>query len=359
MKILHVAETAKGGVGTVIGLLVQPIQDFSSVVLAPRDHIGSIVCDHEKVNVVPFHRSGRNPLSLLRFGLAIVRLVVAERPDVVHCHSTFAGFIARPLCKIFGVPVIVYCPHAFSFLMTQSSWKRKFYCAVEKFLLPTCNTVICVSEFERDKAVLEGFVAEKLKVIVNGVAVPHDVPLRPSKEDTLRLLFVGRLDRQKGFDLLTRSLEKLGDVVREIVVAGEAVVASNHEVFMVDDRIRFVGWLDRDSLQSAFARTDLLVMPSRWEGLSMVLLEAMACGVPVLASDCTSMPEVIEDGKNGLLFKSESVDSLSQRIQDFAALDDTARTRISMSARETIMRSYREDLMISRTQDLYLMLLDK
>jgi glycosyltransferase involved in cell wall biosynthesis len=320
MRILHAAETIKGGVATVMRQLMlahvneQDVRGISCLVPAHhRDELPSLGAD----TIHCFERSGRNFISLWRFLTAFVTVVLRERPDVVHLHSSFAGVVGRlcllPLAVVVR-PKVVYCPHAFPFLIkTSKSWLL-MYRTVENLLAFFTDVIICVSQHERQLALRAGLKAKKLILVHNGIQLPKQLrELRScEKESPLQLLFVGRFDRQKGFDVLLAAMNLLEDYPVELVAVGEPV---NGAVAPVPQKnVRYLGWLDSESLGPVFAAAHVLVVPSRWEGFAMVPLEGMSYGLPIIASDCSSLPEVVVNGVTGCLFPVEDSKALAECI---------------------------------------------
>jgi len=130
----------------------------------------------------------------------------------------------------------------------------------------------------------------------------------------LRVLFVGRLDRQKGVDTLYKALERLGTRAFALVV-GAAVVTERSGALAVPPNARAMGWLAREEIAVLCCAADVLVVPSRWEGFGLVALEAMRCGCAVVASRTGGLPEVIDDGVSGLLFEPGDAEQLAALLE--------------------------------------------
>ncbi|HBC0614731.1 TPA: glycosyltransferase, partial [Serratia marcescens] len=207
-KVLHVAETVKGGVATVIRQLVQQNDEFDFYCVLPDSQyreIGAFPAEKMKV----FTRTGRNISSFISLAINYIQMVRKEKPDVIHVHSTFAGVVCRlltPLVRITCRPKIIYCPHAFSFLMDTSEKKKKVYAKIEKILQKNTDVIICTSEYEKRTALMAGLSPDNLTVVYNGVEPPVKLPddTNPYRQDKINILFVGRFDYQKGFDLVQR-----------------------------------------------------------------------------------------------------------------------------------------------------------
>lgn len=316
--VVHAAETIKGGVATVIEQL------SLSTGVAPGSCVLVPACQARELGAVPlemvcrFERSGRNISSLLSFAWNLAKIVMRVRPEVVHLHSSFAGGVGRAvlvLLRPFVRPRVVYCPHAFSFLMSASDIRRRAMAFIERLLLPLCDAVVCVSQHERSEAIRWGLPAEKLVVVRNGTSAPSDNhPVSPYHNTGLNVLFVGRFDYQKGFDVALEAMTGLRDLPIHLTAVGDFVHDADRLPAL--ENVTCVGWLDREELGSFFHHADCLVLPSRWEGFPMVGLEAMSHGLPIVASRCSSLPELIGDSDCGVLFAPGQAGELAAILRD-------------------------------------------
>lgn len=337
MKILHVAETIKGGVATVLNQLVEDQIKRNSIstvdVLIPQNQLDYLSVSGFR-NVKTFRRTGRNIKSFFLLATAFMKLTKLKKYDVIHIHSTFAGVIIRSI-MIFSrkKPVVVYCPHAFSFVMKISPFKKEIYAFIEKFLAMFTDVIICVSQFEINTALSNGIDQKKLSLVYNGIPKceiscdstdehkPYLVKDAEVALDEIKILFVGRFDYQKGVDILEKAilniskmsgLNKLlkfnivgGAVNDDVVDLFQSVI--QHECLEVN----LLGWLNKKELEKLYLESDVVVMPSRWEGFGLVVAESYQFGKPVIGSDNTALSEIIIDKETGFLFKTESVAELS------------------------------------------------
>lgn len=322
MKILHAAEIIKGGVATVMRQLAihqSGLPDVEELIcLVPEDQSTELSPLDNKY-IQTFKRSGRNISSLISFLRSFISQVMHHKPDIVHIHSSFAGVLARLTLIVLRPvyrPKVVYCPHAFAFLMQGSEKKKKIYAFIERILIIFTDKVICVSQYEKDLAVSYGLPEKKLVVVYNGVPViTHDnnADINPYHMDVTNILFVGRFDFQKGFDILERLMTRLEGKPFHLTAVGGAVLNVSVKPLQ-SPQITYTGWLSSAELSPYLAHADLLIIPSRWEGFAMVPLEAMSYGLPILASDSTSLPEVVIDGETGRLFPLENEDLLFEIV---------------------------------------------
>jgi len=353
-KILHVAETIKGGVATVIRTISASPEDdaanYQLVYLVPEDQAKELhgIAPQQ---VRTFPRSGRNVPSLLRFAWRLSQVLLKEKPDVVHLHSTFSGVIGRVVCVLlrpWRKPKIVYCPHAFSFLMESSPTKQKVYAWIERVLQKVTDVIICVSQYELDKAARFGIDRKRMKLIYNGIPHKDDAP-KSAGAEPIHLLFVGRLDYQKGFDVLLKAYAKVNRNDLKLTVVGSAVNEDSVECPPMDS-VEYLPWVTPSEVQALYQKADALIVPSRWEGFAMVPLEGMAMGLPVIASNCTSLPELVTNEVSGYVFPSGDHQALADVltiIQKPRLLD------LGNEGRSIVRERFSAALMIRQTYDLY------
>ncbi len=178
--------------------------------------------------------------------------------------------------------------------------------------------IITCSEWVRKALSHHGIAAETLLM-----------PSPPPQKNYLRspspwpqLLYVGRLDREKGIDLLLRAMERLNGVRLRIVGEGPLRPRLEHlaKSLGIGDRVSFIGWLEPSAINIELARTWALVVPSLWaEPLGLVAVEAVTRGVPVVASQSGGLAEIIEPGVTGLLFPNGDAAALEKRLRQLVS----------------------------------------
>ncbi len=157
-----------------------------------------------------------------------------------------------------------------------------------------------------------------IDVIPNGIDLDT---FKPSPRDgkTPQLLFTGRVVYQKGLDLLVDGLSKLLDIPWELSIIGDGSYKDQlHQriaILGLTDRIRFHGWCNQKQLLPILAQAHIFVNPSRHEGMPNAVLEAMACGLPVIATRIAGNEDLVKDGKNGFLVAPENVIELQKALR--------------------------------------------
>lgn len=289
--------------------------------------------------------------SLLRFAWQLTRLIFKEKPDVVHLHSTFSGVIGRCVCVLlrpWRSPKIVYCPHAFSFLMESSPAKQKVYSLIERMLQKVTDVIICVSQYELDKAARFGIERRRMKLIYNGIPYKDDEP-KTTGQAPIHLLFVGRLDYQKGFDVLLKAFAGVKRTDLKLTVVGSAVNEDTVDCPVMDG-VEYVPWVTPAEVNALYQAADALIVPSRWEGFAMVPLEGMAMGLPVIASDCTSLPELVTHGVTGYVFPTGDHQALTDVLVN---IEKPRLLLLGAQGREKVRERFSATLMIKQTYDAY------
>lgn len=355
MRIYHAAETIKGGIATVMSQLAAAQNEALGTecvhFLVPQNQAVELR-GSEPQQVSTFQRCGRGPVSFMRFMTAFTRDVLDYRPDVIHLHSTFAGVMGRltllPLLPFYR-PVVIYTPHAWAFLMKGPELQKKLFTWIERILLPLTTVVVCSSKYEFNAAVQRGIPASKMHLILHGVMAPQTVTTaNPYTKGPINLLFVGRFDTQKGFDKLIAAMEQLKGKNFHLTAVGEPVHGRDRPPTLPN--VTYTGWLKPVELAPYLAHGDVLVMPSRWESFGLVAAEAASYGMPVVATDCCSLPELVIDGVTGKLFPTDDVDALVKALVETPA---EQWHKMGLAGKAHQQRNFTIEKMVTQMRDLY------
>ena len=157
------------------------------------------------------------------------------------------------------------------------------------------------------------------------------------------MLTVGRLVYQKGFDLAARALAQLKDLEWEWVIAGDGNYRPEMEALCLElgisDRVIFTGWQTSQQLKDRYHDANLFVFPSRHEGMPNAILEAMASGLPVVASRIAGNEELVVPGETGLLVPAGSISELSSSLRQLIE-DEKSRKKMGAAGRNRVEASY-------------------
>lgn len=283
-------------------------------VVAPREHSGHL---SPTMTVVPFDNPKRGVASLWRMARVFLAQRRSFRPDIYMFHSTFA-LAGLVILRILGDrrPAL-YCPHGWAVGTVQrGSWKARVIRSVEGSLSGLATVVINVSKAERDLAQSLRYRGRQA-VIENAVPDLDRVPSSDQFDRTdgaIHLVFVGRFDRQKGLDILLPAFAEARrsrpDLRLHIVGAAVRDVASE---FRLPEGAALAGWVGADRIDDFYRSADALIVPSRWEGLPLVIPEALRNGTPVLVSEQSGMADLIRAGKTGESFALD-VDTIADLL---------------------------------------------
>lgn len=329
LRVLHVAETVRGGIATYLNEL-HPLQRASFGrgnvhYVVPSDHRDDLV-GFEDAEITLFRREGRNLASLFRMAFTALREIRRSRPDVVHIHSTFAGLVMRPVLLLKrGGPRVIYCPHGWAFSRETSKLSHQVTKWVERIFAGIADRIICISGDEFHEAVRAGISAKRLVLVHNGISrnrpsLDEASAIWPSQKT--KVLFIGRLDRQKGCDLLIEAARRLEDII-DVRIIGASVIGK-HENPDVPRNVALLGWMDRKQIEAHLEKADLVVIPSRWEAFGLVAIEAMRAAKPIVAFRVGALPEIVENGVTGILCEPVSVTPLVDALQRASKLDLSA-----------------------------------
>lgn len=320
MKILHAAETIKGGVASyfdeIIPYQIDRYGTDAVQALVPDAHADQLART-PATNVKTFTRNKRGLSATFAFGRALLKEVKSFQPDILHLHSSFAGFIGRLLVPFMNPrPKIVYCAHCWEFTMDNCLWKKQVYGIIETALSYITDRIINISQHEFNVAIHFGVPEKKMVTIHSGIRPMMDSP--PPKQivygEKKSFLFVGRFDCQKGFDLLLSALAHLPDPDFTVRAIGTSVSDKKTNP-IVPPYVTIMDWQARSDITHFYRDADALIMPSRWEGFGLVALEAMSCGTPVLASRRGALPEIVSSGQTGLFFDPDDSRGLAELLR--------------------------------------------
>ena len=275
-----------------------------------------------------------------------------RKPDVVHAHSSKAGVLARAAAKSAGVKKIFYSPHGYGFIMQdRSRAARALYRAIEKTAARVGET-IAVSPSEAE---LARRLAPKRPVHTVCDAYLGDFAA-PIAHDGLTVGSCGRMTHARNPDawvLLAQRLTDSRNGVRCLWVGGgEDETRAREQLTNMNllGKVEVTGWLSADAARERLRGLDVFVHYSRWDAMPNAVLEAMAAGLPVVASNAYGNRDAVEDGVTGFLVKSES--ELLERCQQLLD-DESLRRRMGAAGRERVRREFSREKMIGALSALY------
>jgi colanic acid/amylovoran biosynthesis glycosyltransferase len=274
------------------------------------------------------------PPLIIAFIVAALRQVRRERPDVVHAHWIVpGGLIARVVLAFTRVPYVVTAHGADAYMLRAGPALR-----AKRAILRRAAATVPVSAAIGTELAKLGTVSPAVPMGVDIARIAGEVG--PRKPERGRVLFVGRLVEKKGVDVLLRAAARVPAAT--VVIVGDGPCRRSLETLAADleitDRVEFLGARPRQGVMDEMARAALVAVPSQvgaggdQDGVPVVLGEAMAAGVPVIASDLGGVGEYVSDGDNGRVVASGSVDELAEAISDLVEHPDFAEKLASQAS---------------------------
>ena len=363
IKVLHLVEALNiGGMERVVACLARNTdrENYDLEVWCSSrggEAASELSRDGVKVRVLGIN-SCYGPGSVLK----LAGLFREHRPDILHTHTYFANTLGRLAALIAGVPVVIV--HVHSIYYGQYS---RMNMLVERLLSIFTDKVICCSEAVKEFVLMgEKVDPSKLTVILNGVEPENFV--RPLDRNSCRaslglderdkvVITVAALTKRKGhryvLDALARIAGEHGNVKYLVVGDGPSrnMLAEQALRLGLKDNVQFTG--NRGDVPDLLRISDIFVLPSTTvEGLPISAIEAMAAGLPVVATGIGGVPEVVVDGSTGILVTPEDPAAIGGAVRSLLSDRDLA-GRMGHVGRKVFLEKFSFDVMMARVEGLY------
>lgn len=371
-RVLHVMESTIGGTRRhlVDVALGQRAQGLDVHVVAAAERQSDFRADLERLRAAGV---GVQELAMVRAIspahdardlLFLERELRRLRPDVLHTHSSKAGVLGRLASLATGIGRRVHTPHTFAFLFAAmfGPLKRRLFFELERGLSGLTERVVAVSGDEAELFVRSGVVeAARVRIVPNGIDPAPWITATPLPRAELGLGegrtaigVIGLLNAAKGQDLALEALARPGLEACDLVLVGhgelEQELRERARALGLERRVVWLGF--RRDVPRILASLDLLLLPSRWEGLPYVVLEALAAGRPVVASPVAGARELLTEGV-GIVAREISADALAEALR--VALADTPAKHAARCerGRARVLGHYSAQAMVRGLVDVY------
>ncbi len=297
----------------------------------------------------------------------LVKILRKWRPDIVHSHMVHANLLARVARIFYKIPVLISTAHSID---EGGRWREVAYRLTD----PLADLTTNVSRAAVERYISVGVAPKnKIRFMPNGI---DTAKFKPNKAAGQRLrnelgvdnyffvwLAVGRFEEAKDYPNMLRTfsmiVSKKSDVVLLLVGQGSLMeeVKKLASELKLEDKVRFLGV--RRDVPDLMNAADAYVMSSAWEGMPMVLLEAGACGLPVVATDVGGNSEVVLNGKTGFIVPPRNPEALAQAMEKTMALPKEKRLEMGEAGRAYIEANYSLEHVVDQWEGLYMELLQR
>ncbi|KAA0680894.1 glycosyltransferase family 4 protein [Azospirillum brasilense] len=338
----------KGGMGRIV-------DNFTTDLRENRPDVKFEVIDSygpdAKFHLMPFY-----------FAAALLRLLgcfATGKAQLVHIHMAEYGSVLRKgmivaMASLFRVPVVLHL-HGGRFPKHYEDAKPLSRWAI-RHMMEMTSEVVVLGEYWRNWVVTTFPAVRRVTLLHNAVPGPETIPER-AEDGPVRLLFLGRLIKLKGIDVLLDALASEACRSRswQLTIAGDGdleTYRAQAKALGLDERVRFTGWLDQTGCRKELVQAHVLVQPSMFEGLPMSVLEAMANGLTIVATPVGSVGDAIADEETGLLVPPGDRTALAEALA--RVIDDAElRRRLGQGARRRFERQFDIAVYRERIVEIY------
>ena len=320
MKVLHIVESFGGGVYDFIKDFTENTPEYQHAILyGKRENLKDGFEDEfrENINFILW-KNAKREISLKDDFLALkelINLLKKEKFDVIHLHSTKAGFLGRVAARVCNQQNrIIYTTHGISFSRKDvSNRKLKLYILLEKIGSLCDGRTIACSKSEADFIQSKGI---KCSYINNGIKTKGKFLKFEKKESKeLKIVTVGRITIQKNPELFNKIAENFIENKNiRFVWIGDGELKEQ----LSSKNIEITGWLKQENVQKQLMRGDIYLSTSSWEGLPIGVLQGMENKLPIILSNCNGNKDLVEENYNGFLFKDkeQAIEKIKFLIKD-------------------------------------------
>lgn len=323
-----------------------------------------------RVKLIPELERKISPIQDFRAFISLLHFFRIEQPDVVHTHSSKTGILGRFAAFFARVPMVIHTVHGFPFAGEKSLINKVFFGFFEFIASKFTNKIIVLNDSDAAIAKNQLHVTEgRLVILPNGVDIncyaPGDSHIRNNirkavfgieSDQHLIIAMIGRLWEQKNPQCFVRAaisvLKKRVNASFYLIGDGEARGELEDMILRSEfsDRIRILGW--RSDIPDLLKALDVMVLPSRWEGMPLAILEAMSSSVPVVVSDIPGNHHLVRDGIEGMLFPVDDSEALSLSLVKLIE-NPALRLNISTQARLRVLSKYTLSTRIEKINSIY------
>jgi len=288
----------------------------------------------------------------------LLNLISDLAPDIVSTHSSKAGFLGRLAAHKLKLPVL-FTAHGWSFTTGKPGFKTTIYKTLEKWIAPTTDKIITVSDFDKQLAINQLKLSEdKVVTVYNGMRdVSKKYRTVNSNDNPVNIVMIARFDQQKDHRELLNAVYDIHNIHLHFVGDGPLMnnVKQQAATLAISDKVTFWGRLD--SVEEILSKGHIFTLISNWEGFPRSTLEAMRAGLPTIVSDVGGAGEAVEQNKTGYVVGKGDIQTLKKNVQNLV-VNKAKRTEMGKAARVRYEKLYTFDIMFKKTNEIYNELLE-
>lgn len=333
--IVHIAQSA-GGVAEYLYMFLKNFKDdnYENIIIVSQDYkeqLERFKPYTSNIYIVPMVREieAKNDIkSITKVGKILKQI----KPDIVYLHSSKAGAIGRIALAFNFKTKILYNAHGWYFNAQISDKKRKIFALIEKILAIKTYKIINISKSEYESALKYKIASEKkMCIIENGIDFTKFENNDKYREKTRKkyhienneivIGVVGRLTEQKDPMTMIKAFQLVHKENKntKLMYVGSGELEENVKQYAKEknilDKVIITGWVD--NVEQYIPAFDIAVLPSKWEGFGLVLIEYMACDKPIIATNVGGISDIIENRKNGILIDRGNNKQLTNAVEEF------------------------------------------
>ncbi|WP_434037256.1 glycosyltransferase [Formosa sp. 4Alg 33] len=329
IKIAHILHSV-GGVDVSLRLILENINsdNFESIVIHGEDdsdtkfktNLGEVITDYK----VPLQRN-ISPIKDLKTVFKTIKILRDYKPDIIHGHSAKGGIISKIVGKYLGVSVL-HTPQAYSYLSASNKIKKGVFLAIEKMFNFKGNKILASSNSEKNNALKDVCYPKNRVLTFNNSILPiehiKNLGIKKTWPDSY-ICSVGRPSYQKNIELMLEVISQVKKLKSDIhlVLMGVGYhspnlsnVKSIIKALNLEQNITLLDWTTREDIFNIIDNSDLYITTARYEGLPYSVIESLALGKPIVATNADGNRDLVINGYNGILVDNENVTEFSAGI---------------------------------------------
>lgn len=295
-----------------------------------------------------------NIISDIKAVIEIRKLLKKIGPDIIATHSSKAGIVGRIAGWSLRIPTI-FTAHGWSYTDGVPQKKQRIYIFFEKVMGRISDGVIAVSEYDKQLALKHKVLSEsKISTIHNGVYDIERIKIPINSDREPNIIMVARFAPPKRQLQLLKALNQLRHIEWKVSFAGDGPQLQEVRDFVTSvglgDRVSFLG--NREDITDILQKSDLFALLSDWEGLPLSILEAMRCGLPIIASDVGGVKEAVIQSENGYIIPKNDFNELLNKLS-LMLMNSSLRLKMGENGRRLYRENFTFEKMYSETLTYY------